>query len=235
MRTAGRSAPSQMRRVVIKARVVRMGPTARAALLRHLGYVQRDGVTREGEAGRHFDRSLDEADGRAFVDRCTDDRHHFRFIVSPEDGAELGDLKSYTRELMGRMERDLGTRLDWIAGEHHDTGRPHLHLLVRGRREDGRDLVIPREYISHGMRERAQELATERLGPRLEQGRAPERRVEAARYTALDGELERLARDGLVRQADLGAGESRPEQLAGRLCRLEALGAAERVEPACGD
>lgn len=221
-----------MRRVVIKARVVRMGPTARAALLRHLGYVQRDGVTREGEAGRHFDRSLDEANGRAFVDRCTGDRHHFRFIISPEDGAELGDLKSYTRELMGRIERDFGTRLDWIAGEHHDTGRPHLHLLVRGRRDDGRDLVIPREYISHGMRERAQELATERLGPRLEQGRAPqERQVEAARYTALDGELERLARDGFVRQTDLDAGGSRPELLARRLCRLEALGVAERTEP----
>lgn len=232
VRTAGRSAPSQMRRVVIKARVVRMGPTAQAALLRHLGYVQRDGVTREGEAWRHFDRSLDEADGRAFVDRCTGDRHHLRFVVSPEDGAELGNLKSYTRELMGRMERDLGTRLDWVAGEHHDTGRPHLHLLVRGRREDGRDLVILREYISHGMRERAQELATERLGPRLEQDRVPpERQVEAARYTALDSELERLARDGLVRQADLGAGESQSELLARRLCRLEALGAAERTEP----
>lgn len=231
VRTA-RSAPSQMRRVVIKARVVRMGPTARAALLRHLGYVQRDGVTREGEAGRHFDRSVDEADGRVFVDRCTGDRHHFRFIVSPEDGAELGDLKGYTRELMGRMERDLGTRLDWIAGEHHDTGRPHLHLLVRGRREDGRDLVIPREYISHGMRERAQELATERLGPRLEQDRsAPDRQPEAARYTALDGELERLARDGFVRQTDLDTSGSRPELLARRLCRLEALGVAERTEP----
>lgn len=233
VRTAGRSAPSQMRRVVIKARVVRMGPTSRAALLRHLGYVQRDGVTREGEAGRHFNRSLDEADGRAFVDRCTDDRHHFRFIVSPEDGAELGDLKSYTRDLMERMERDLGTRLDWIAGEHHDTGRPHLHLLVRGHREDGRDLVIPREYISHGMRERAQELATERLGPRLEQNRgaARDRQVGATRYTALDGELEQLAREGMVRQADLCGGKSPPEQLAQRLCRLEALDAVERVEP----
>lgn len=231
-KTAGRSTPSQMRRVVIKARVVRMGPTARAALLRHLGYVQRDGVTREGEAGRHFDRSLDEADGRAFVDRCSGDRHHFRFIVSPEDGAELGDLKRYTRELMDRMERDLGTKLDWIAGEHHDTGRAHLHLLVRGRRDDGRDLVVPRNYIGYGMRERAQELATERLGPRLEQARgAEERLVEAERYTVLDRQLEALARGGLVQQADLALGEGRPEQLAQRLCKLEELGAAERGEP----
>ena len=42
---------------------------------------------------------------RAFAERCEDDRHHFRFIISPEDGAALGDLKTFTRELMRDVEK----------------------------------------------------------------------------------------------------------------------------------
>ena len=53
-----------------------------------------------------FDAASDTADERAFAERCKDDRHHFRFIVSPEDAAQLGDLKTFTRELMRDVERD---------------------------------------------------------------------------------------------------------------------------------
>jgi type IV secretory pathway VirD2 relaxase len=44
------------------------------------------------------------------------------------------------------MERDLGTKLDWIAVDHYNTDNPHVHLLIRGKAEDGRDLVISRDY-----------------------------------------------------------------------------------------
>jgi hypothetical protein len=40
-------------------------------------------------------------------------RHQFRFIVSAEDGTELGDLKSFVRDLMRQLEHDLATGLDW--------------------------------------------------------------------------------------------------------------------------
>jgi len=72
----------------------------------HLDYLQREGVTREGERGRLFDAEGEAADGKAFAERCADDRHHFRFIISPEDGAALGDLKTSTRELMRNVEKD---------------------------------------------------------------------------------------------------------------------------------
>jgi type IV secretory pathway VirD2 relaxase len=62
-----------------------------------------------------YDARSDVADEQAFAERCRDDRHHFRFIVSPEDAAELESLRTFTRELMADAERDLGTRLDWIA------------------------------------------------------------------------------------------------------------------------
>jgi len=50
--------------------------------------------------------------GTEFLDRCEDDRHQFRFIVSPEDASELPDLKPFIRDLMAKVEADLGTRLD---------------------------------------------------------------------------------------------------------------------------
>ncbi len=211
-----------MRRVVVKARVVRMDVQARASLLAHVRYVERDGAGVNGADERFFDRNSDEADGRAFAERCAGDRHHFRLIVNPEDGAELSDLKGYAREFMRRVEKDLGTEIDWIAGAHHDTGRPHLHVLMRGRRDDGRDLVLAREYVGHGLRGRAQELATEILGPRLEQSASVERMVTADRFTGHDRTIISLSRDGRLLQADLP-----PEQqteLLRRLTHLETRG-----------
>jgi type IV secretory pathway VirD2 relaxase len=70
------------------------------------------------------------------------DRHHFRFIVSPDDAAEMTDLRAFARELVADMERDLGTKLDWIGVDHYNTDNRHLHILVRGKADDDRDLVI---------------------------------------------------------------------------------------------
>ena len=79
------------RNVVIKARVVRQRAKG-AALSAHLAYLRREGVTKDGSAGRMFDAEHDDADHRAFADGCEGDRHHFRFIVSPEDAEQLSDL-----------------------------------------------------------------------------------------------------------------------------------------------
>lgn len=194
---------SAMRRVVIKARIVRhAGERFRAApLARHVAYLERDGVTRDGRDAAMFDRESDIADGEGFARRCGDDRHHFRFLVSPEDAGELADLRGFTRELMDDVARDLGTRLDWIAVDHWNTGHPHVHVLVRGIAEDGTDLVIDRGYIASGMRARAQARLTLELGPRsareIEQALA--REVTAGRWTGLDRALAgRAQADGLV-------------------------------------
>ena len=126
------------RRVVVKARVVRLNPQAkgaRAPKMRgtmsravdaHLRYLERDGVTRDGDRGKAYSAFENEADGRAFVERGRGDRHQSWFIVAPEDAAEMGDLRGFTRELMRQMEFDLATRLDWIAVDHHNTGQRNL-------------------------------------------------------------------------------------------------------------
>ena len=207
----------------------RAAPGSTAA---HLRYIQRDSVTREGERGRAYSADRDIADVDGFEARVEPDRHEFRFIVSPEDAAEIGDLGGYTRELMGRMEADLGTRLDWVAVDHWDTDNPHTHVVLRGVDATGENLVIARDYIAHGMRGRASELATDLLGPQTEREMRERmtREVGQERWTGLDRQLADQARD---RKVDLrvvpadGDGRFRRNLLIGRLQELERLGLAE--------
>jgi type IV secretory pathway VirD2 relaxase len=230
---------SNARRVVMKARVVRhQGTRFRSAPLpKHMAYLKRDGVTRDGADARMFDATSDAADEQAFAERTADDRHHFRFIISPEDAAELADLRSFTRELMQDVERDLGTRLDWVAVDHWNTDNPHVHVLIRGRADDGQDLVISRDYISRGFRDRAAERVTFELGPRSEHEirTALEKEVEAERWTSLDRALRDIADDG-GGVADLRpGGEDDPEMrrlMLGRAAKLDRLGLAEQIGPA---
>ncbi|HEY8213217.1 MAG TPA: DUF3363 domain-containing protein [Methylocystis sp.] len=233
---ARRGLTSKSRGVVVKARVVRHGPKS-APLAAHLSYLRRDGVTRDGAPGKMFDAGGDEADARNFAERCDGDRHHFRFIVSPDDAAELSDLRNFTRDLMGQMARDLGTRVDWVAVDHWNTEHPHIHILVRGRADDGRDLVISRDYISRGLRGRGEQLVTLELGPRseLEIRRGLERQVEADRWTPLDQTLARQAagREGVVdlRPNREPATDSERPLVVGRIRKLEKLGLVAPIGP----
>jgi type IV secretory pathway VirD2 relaxase len=154
----------------------------------HLRYLERDGVTKDGAKGQVYSAERDVEDGRAFIDRGRNDRHQFRFIVSSEDGAELSDLRTTTRELMQQMETDLGTKLDWIAVDHHNTGHPHTHILLRGVTDNGKTLNIAGDYIAYGVRERASEIVTRELGRQseLEVTKQLEREVDADRFTRLD-------------------------------------------------
>ncbi|MGZ5870696.1 MAG: hypothetical protein ACXWKP_01140 [Bradyrhizobium sp.] len=80
----------------------------------HLRYLERDGVTRDGEKGRVYSAGEDETDGRAFIARGWEERHQFRFFVAPEDSTEMSDLRGFTRDLMQQLESGLGTSLDWV-------------------------------------------------------------------------------------------------------------------------
>jgi len=220
------------RRVVIKARLVVHAQASPGTTGAHLRYTQRDSVNRDGTKGQAYSADRDVADTNAFEARLEDDRHAFRFIVSPEDAGEIGDLKGFTRDLMGRMEADLGTRLDWVAVDHWDTDNPHSHVMLRGVDDTGRDLVIARDYIAHGFRLRACELATELLGPQTEREMRDriEREVGQERWTGLDRQLADLARDGVVELGpDPGDADGRFRRglLVGRLQVLERLGLAE--------
>ncbi|WP_395369799.1 relaxase/mobilization nuclease domain-containing protein [Komagataeibacter diospyri] len=231
------------RRVTVKARVVRQtGRGARpGSLADHLAYLRRDGVTRDGEKAHLFGPDGQEMDAQGFAARCRDDRHHFRFIISPEDAPEMTDLDGFTRDLVQQMEADLGTRLDWAAVSHWNTDNPHVHLIVRGVDQAGADLVIARDYISHGLRSRAEDLVSLELGPRAEHEieAALRQDVTAERWTRLDAELQHHADDlGIVDlRADAGAthylGQNATHRalLTGRAQTLERMGLAPSAGP----
>jgi type IV secretory pathway VirD2 relaxase len=225
-----RFAGLRARRAIVKTRLVRLGVKGLPGARAHLRYIQRDGVTREGGPGELYGRDLDQADGKAFLDRCDGDRHQFRFIVSAEDGAQYPDLKPYVRRLMTQAEHDLGTKLDWVAVDHFNTDQPHTHIMLRGVDDRGENLIIAREYIAHGFRERAAELATLDLGPRTDREIKNRLRhdVEQERLTTIDRRLIRW----MDQERVVTAASNDPFQqsvTAGRLRKLGTMGLAEEI------
>ncbi len=222
------------RRVVVKVHLVRMDAKGASAQRLHLNYVERDGTGRDGEPAKLYDETALEADKDAFLERGAEDRHQFRIIVSPEDANELQDLTAFTRDLVSEMERDLGTKLDWVAANHYDTGQPHTHLIISGKRDDGEDLVIPRDYIARGIRKRAQELVELELGPvpEIDGRNRMAQMVNQERFTTVDREIFGDAENGIV---DLSAPTSEANQWRKQLARmrmahLEKMGLATRLK-----
>jgi hypothetical protein len=234
---------ADQRRVVVKARYVVHGAGRAAPLRLHVSYLAREARAPRSPAGpavekgqeNDLQKSVDylAREGREFasgisfynqrengVDAKTvtsgwaDDARHFRLIISAEDGPALGDLRPFIREVMANLEARLGTPLEWVAVDHHDTDNPHTHVLIRGRRGDGQDLFIPSRLISSGIREPAQEVVTRVLGPRLgvDLAREREREIREVGVTSLDRELTAQLRrnSGQVSRPDLIA---RLEQL----------------------
>ena len=220
------SAPG-MRRVVVKTRYVKeAGRNGRAAA--HLRYIQRDGTSRDGERGQLYSATEDRADGDAFVERGKEDRHQFRFIVSPEDGADLTDLTAHTRDLMQQIEADLGTKLDWVAVNHYNTGHPHVHVIVRGKDHLGENLVINGDYLANGIRERASELTTLELGPvtEIEQARKLSAEIDQDRFTRIDRAMTEEADERFL---DLRHEPAEPRRQFNRTLRLRRLAKLEKM------
>ena len=234
-RFTGQSLSPLSRRATVKVRLVYLHQASGRSTVAHLRYIEREGVDRQGGPGHAYGPLTDEADTHAFEERGREDRHQFRFIVSPEDAEQLEDLRTYTRHLMQRMEADLGTRLDWVAVDHWNTDNPHTHVVLRGKDDTGKDLIISQEYITRGMRERAMELATEWLGPRteLEIQRTLAREVEQERWTNLDRTLQREAVDGLVKIERFNDPKLRRQRLllVGRLQHLQRMDLATETQP----
>ena len=122
--------PAYARRCVVKASFSRNRRSG--AWAAHARYLSRPGAQQELAKGLGFDAEREDIDMLATVrDGEKSDELMWRFIVSPEDADRL-NLRDHVRELVGQMERDLGTKVDWIAIDHHNTDDAHVHLLVRG-------------------------------------------------------------------------------------------------------
>lgn len=209
-------------------------------LMAHAQYLERDGAACEGERGQFYDAERDIAEDarERLQDWSAEDKRHFRVMLAPESGARMvgedSDLRDFTRSTMARVERDLGVKLDWVAVDHHNTDNPHVHVIVRGVRRDGADLLLPREYVSHGLREAARDVATGILGERsiADERLKLEREAQSRSLNRLDRALEQeLNARREVRMQELGRGHT-PEfanALRARARELERLGLAQEV------
>lgn len=237
------------RRVIVKSKIVQLNPrrgatgakvfmTTSRGVDAYLRYLKRDGITQDGELGKPYSSLEDEADGKAFLVRGRQDRHQFRFIVSPEDSIEMADLRGFTRDLMCQMEKDLNTRLDWIAVDHHNTGHPHTHILLRGVLDNGRILYIAGNYITRVIRHRASDLITRELGHQreLELETKLQHEVGADRVTRLDEMLldEQRERDVIdLRPGQAATSPVRENRnlIIGRVRHLKSFLLAAELEP----
>jgi len=149
-----------VRRVTVKASFVKNNP--KLPWSKHGFYLMRESAKK-----RAFDGASENVDLASRLGRWQEegDRHMFRIILSPEDADRL-DLETYTREYIRRLEKGLGTKLEWTAVEHDNTDHPHVHLVIRGKDDRGQDLVLSKDTIKIGLRTVAQDLATEELGLR---------------------------------------------------------------------
>jgi type IV secretory pathway VirD2 relaxase len=134
------------------------------------------------------------------------------------------------------MESDLGTKLDWVAVDHFNTGHPHCHVVIRGKDDLGKDLIIAQGYITDGVRLRAQERTTLELGPEtdLELRQKLQAEVTAERFTRIDrAMIEEAAGSPLDLRPEAGqvrADFDRTLRI-GRLQTLQRYGLAREGEP----
>lgn len=204
-----------------------------SALKSHVKYISRGDAGKDGEKAALFNAQGEEVDKPEFMTRWEGDRHHWRFIISPENGHQIDDFQGYVRGIMGKVESDLGTKLEWVSAVHYDTDDIHAHVLVRGKNDRGDDLVIGQDYIKEGIRRRAQELATEIIGERSieEIQRSMEAQVDALRVTSLDrfiiANVDKSRRIGVRKKQNFDKSIHYEGLIKGRLKYLAAAGLAK--------
>ena len=149
----------------------------------------------------------------------------YRMVISPERAAGL-DLERLTRAAVGRLERESGAGLRWIAAIHRNTKHHHVHLVLGGMREDGNggfarvDVTKPRlaamkeALLLEIERQRAERTPTEELARVV----APAARTEPAAAPSVASPLFTFQR-----LANHRARHPYPTPLAGSVMALRAV------------
>jgi len=170
----------------------------------HGRYLARESARiKDGAKGTGFSREGEGIDIATLLARwqAAGDERLWKLIVSPEFGDRI-DLSRLTSDLIGQMETDLGTDLEWLAVEHHNTEHPHVHIAIRGVTTAGESLRLSRDYVQHGIRGIAEDRCTRQIGHRTEQDslEAERREITETRFTSLD---RRLLKDAQEISSDL--------------------------------
>jgi len=203
----------------------------------HGRYIARETASQGHAAEAGFDATERGINIAARLDQwqSAGDERLWKLILSPEFGDKI-DLVQLTRDLMECMTRDLDTQLEWVAVSHFNTDNPHVHIALRGVREDGKSLRLERDYVKHGIRSITEDLCTRQLGYRTQWdvARAQRREVSQQRFTSLDRAIARdKPIDGqfLPFRVSRNAAQPRNPYVVARLRTLENMGLAEAVGP----
>ncbi len=110
-----------------------------------------------------------------------------------------------------------------MAVDHYNTGHPHSHIIIRGKAEDGKELIIAKDYITHGIRARACEWLTLELGPEDEFEKVIKlaRDVQTERFTRLDRSILKHVDQGILVISSMPPVE--PQVHASQMRRLHAV------------
>lgn len=152
------------RNVIIKARYIKNnGASFKEKIKAHLAYISRDHAGKECQKAELFSDEESKEFLQNTIANFNESPHNFRFIISPEDGDKI-DLKYFSKNLLKTIESDLNTKINWVASCHYDTNEPHVHLVIDGRDKSGEKLLMTRDYISRGIRNRASTIINNKLG-----------------------------------------------------------------------
>jgi len=209
-------------------------------------------VARESAAGDRAAAGFDRADHWIDVStrlgswQAARDQRLWKIIISPEFGERV-DLTRLTRDLMARVEQDLGKSLEWVAVAHFNTEHPHVHVALRGLGGDRQPVHLNRDYVKQGIRLIAEDLCTRQLGHRtaLDADEAERREIREKRFTSLDRNIANAAQPiaedplralavtaSLDERAQGETARTRQQHVVARLAVLEEMGLAQRTGPA---
>jgi len=229
-------------------RVTYLNNRTRGQWRAHGRYLARESAIESKAVEAGFNRDLDGVNVVHELEcwQSSGDLRMWKVILSPEFGDRI-DLQRLARDLVGQMENDLGTDLEWIAVAHHNTEHPHVHMAIRGVRSDGQPLRLRRDYVKHGIRGIAEDICTRQLGYRtsLDAAEAERREIGETRFTSLDRAILREAQRStpgpdssylivVKNPAQAGLNDSARLHLnhvAARLAVLQRMGLAESTAP----
>jgi hypothetical protein len=150
----------------------------------YVKYMTKDGKGLDGAKPEAFNATEREFDAPARVRGWMKegDERWFKLVYSPEK--PFHDLEGMVKHSMARAEEHLGTKLEWLAVRHHDGGKDHVHVFLRGRDDQNNTLAIDKKYIQFGFRDSAQRYVT--YQPRFGLGERSVQEIEAGKARSLE-------------------------------------------------
>ncbi len=127
---------------MVKSRYVpSSSPHARQRIQEQVYYLQcRDRQDAEDEqrdlfTAAEIGTSRGEAREMLWANRSVKSVCFHRLILSPSTGLGMTtteEARTWTRTVMEELGQRLDRNLTWVAAVHHNTGRPHVHVLIAG-------------------------------------------------------------------------------------------------------